>query len=157
MIVKNLIILIFLSVFALTGFAANISPVGNWTTISDKTDKARSIIKIWQSKGELYGKIIKIYKEPEDRDTCVNCSGKFKNKKVKGLTIMWGLRQTSVREWRYGKILDPKSGNIYSCEIHVAANGKTLEIRGYIGFSLFGRSQTWIRDLPEHKKEAKKG
>ena len=81
----------------------------------------------------------------------------FKNKKVKGLTIMWGLRQTSVREWRYGKILDPKSGNIYSCEIHVAANGKTLEIRGYIGFSLFGRTQTWIRDLPEHKKEAKKG
>lgn len=148
---KNIIVCLFLSVFTLTGFAINLSPVGNWTTISDKTDKARSVIKIWKSKGELYGKVIKIYKEPGDTGKCVNCSGKFKDKKVDGLTIMWGLEQTGVREWRKGKILDPKSGHIYSCELHVAPDGQSLEVRGYIGFSLFGRNQTWLRDVPNGK------
>jgi len=149
---KSIILFILLSLFSFMAFAADLSPVGNWTTISDKTNKPRSIVKIWETKGELYGKIIKIYKEPGDTGTCVDCPGKFKNKKVQGLEILWGLQQKGVREWRDGRILDPKTGNIYRCEIKVEPNGNTMKIRGYIGFALFGRSQVWVRDTPDHKK-----
>lgn len=146
MIMKKCLMFLCGFAFITTAMATNISPVGVWATISDKTDKARSLIQITKNKGELYGKVIKIFKEPDDIGICKECPGKFKDKKIDGMTILWGLRRTGAREWRYGKILDPKSGSIYSAEIHVAPNGKSLEIRGYLGISLFGRSQTWIRE-----------
>jgi len=90
-------------------------------------------------------KILKVYKQPGDTGYCQHCSGRFKNNPVKGLTIMWGLRQKNRYSWQGGRILDPKSGNIYRCYLTVAQNGKALKLRGYIGFALLGRTQYWIR------------
>ena len=59
---------------------------------------------------------------------------------------MWGLKQTGNNVWSGGQILDPKIGKIYSCKMTVAPDGKTLTVRGYLGFSLLGRNQTWIRN-----------
>lgn len=148
---RKILLFILLSIVAITSFSADLSPVGKWITISDKTQQPRSIIEIWENHEQLYGKVIKVYKEPNDTGMCINCPGKFKGKKIQGLTILWGLRQTGVDEWRGGKILDPKTGSIYSCEIKIAPDGKKLEIRGYIGITLFGRNQTWIRDLSDSK------
>lgn len=135
----------------LTGFVAvaanqvNISPIGNWTTINDQTNKPNSIVQIWQHKGMLFGKVTKIYMQPGDTGYCNNCSGDLKNKPVKGMTIMWNLKRASEYRWSKGTILDPKIGKIYSCYLTVAPDGRTLKLRGYIGFSLLGRTQTWIR------------
>ena len=48
-------------------------------------------------------------------------------------------------EWTGGEILDPESGKTYRAKLKLIDNGEKLEVRGYIGFSMFGRSQTWIR------------
>jgi len=142
---------LFIATLALLAFtsvslAADFSPVGTWKTIDDKTNKTRSIIKIWKTaNGTFNGRIIKVYKQPGDKKTCVKCPGRFKNKKIAGLTIMWGLKQESKSKWGGGRILDPKTGDIYRCYIKLQPNNKRLKIRGYIGISMLGRTQTWIR------------
>lgn len=134
---------IFLFLFITTAWAA--SPLGTWTTIDDKTHKPRSVIQITESKGTLYGKILKVFPQPGDTGICTQCPGSFKNKKIKGLTIMWGLKKTGSNNWSGGQILDPKTGRIYNCKLSVGSKGKTLKVRGYIGFALIGRTQTWAR------------
>ncbi len=141
---------IFIACLALIGFtnlsyAATASPVGKWTTVSDKTGKARSVVRIYQSKGVLYGKILKVYKQPGDQGTCINCPGKLKNKPIVGLRMMWGMKPDGRNEWSGGHILDPKPGKVYKCKMTLSPDGKTLKVRGYIGFSLLGRTQTWYR------------
>lgn len=125
--------------------AAPLSPIGYWTTIDDKTKKARSIVRISERKGILYGRIIQVFKQPGDTGFCHDCPGRFKGKPVKGLEIMWGLKQTGPNEWSGGHIIDPKIGKIYRVKISLAPNGRRLDVRGYIGISLFGRTQAWYR------------
>ena len=60
------------------------------------------------------------------------------------MAILWGLAEDH-EEWNGGYILDPKNGKTYKCEMKLEDGGKKLTVRGYIGFSLLGRSQTWIR------------
>lgn len=132
--------------FSSLSYAVNLSPVGSWTTISDKDGKPRSIVKITEKNNKLYGTILKIYPRPGDPKTCIHCPGRFHNKPPIGLTIMWGLHQVNRNEWTGGKILDPTSGNIYRLTLTVSPNGKIIHARGYIGISLFGRTQTWIRN-----------
>ena len=129
-------------------FSQSLSPAGQWKTIDDETGKAKSIVEISVgSDGKLYGKIIKLFKEPhEDQDpVCDKCSGNKKDKKIIGMQIMWELEKDSETEWEDGHILDPKNGKTYGCEIEVIDSGARLKVRGYLGFSLLGRTQTWIR------------
>ncbi|MES0489175.1 MAG: DUF2147 domain-containing protein [Leptospirales bacterium] len=127
------------------------TPVGIWKTIDDKTHDVTSKVQIWKSKeGALYGRIIQLYPEPdEDPDpVCDKCKGRYKDKKILGMVILWGFSQDeedTERYWVKGKILDPDNGKIYSCKMTVNDGGKSLEVRGYVGISLLGRSQTWIR------------
>jgi len=129
-------------------FSQNSSPAGTWKTIDDETGKIKSIVEIWVgSDGKLYGKIIKLFKEPhEDQDpVCDKCSGDKKDQKIIGMQIMWELEKESDTEWEDGQILDPKNGKTYGCEIEIIENGSKLRVRGYLGFSLLGRTQTWLR------------
>ena len=125
--------------------AALQSPVGYWTTIDDKTNKARSIIRITERNGLLSGQVIKVFKQPGDVGFCHNCPGRFKGKPVKGLNIMWGLKSEGSNVWSGGSIIDPKIGKIYRVKMTLMPNGKQLKVRGYIGISLFGRNQIWHR------------
>lgn len=122
-----------------------VSPVGVWTTISDKTHKPRSVVKISGKEGNLTAKILSVFKEAGDKSYCSKCPAPFTNKKIVGLPFVWGMKQTGEREWSGGKVLDPKSGKIYRCKMTLSRDGKQLDVRGYIGFSLFGRTQTWVR------------
>jgi len=123
------------------------TPVGMWRSIDDVSGKPRSIISInINNNSELEAHVVKILKIPGDTGikNCVKCSGDLKDKPIAGMKILWGM--TNDRDvWSGGRILDPKSGNIYRCKITPIENGKKLDVRGYIGFSLFGRSQTWER------------
>jgi uncharacterized protein (DUF2147 family) len=120
------------------------SPKGLWKTIDDKTGKAKSFIKIWIKDGKLYGKITKLINPSEEDPLCDKCEGALHNKPVIGMTIMKGLTQDGD-EWNGGRILDPESGKTYKCLIEVQNSGKRLKVRGYIGFSLLGRTQHWYR------------
>ncbi|HTM28335.1 MAG TPA: DUF2147 domain-containing protein, partial [Rhodanobacter sp.] len=73
------------------------------------------------------------------------CDGPRKDQPIEGLTIMWGVKQNGDK-WDGGRIVDPKSGKTYKVKLTVTNGGKSLDVHGYIGFSLLGRSQTWLRE-----------
>jgi uncharacterized protein (DUF2147 family) len=125
------------------------SPVGVWRSIDDKTKKERSIIRITEANGELQGVVEKIFDQPGDDPAhlCKECKGDRKDKPIVGMTILWGLKKDG-ESWTGGEILDPKNGRVYKAKITPSADGKTLDVRGFIGVSLIGRTQTWHREQP---------
>ncbi len=113
---------------------------GKWKTIDDETGKAKSIVEISKnSKGEYVGKIVQLLIKPENNN-CVKCSDDRKNKPLVGLEIIRGMKKDG-NEFSGGSITDPKTGKTYKCNIK--KDGDKLNVRGYIGFSLIGRTQTW--------------
>ncbi|MBN1959978.1 MAG: DUF2147 domain-containing protein [Deltaproteobacteria bacterium] len=132
--------------FATFANAQELSPVGKWKTIDDNNGKVKSIVEIRESGGKLYGNIIRLFPEPgEDLNPkCDKCEGGRKNQPVLGMNIMWGLTKDGS-EWSGGVILDPENGKTYKCYVEPIEGGKKLKLRGYIGFSLLGRTQYWLR------------
>jgi uncharacterized protein (DUF2147 family) len=132
---------------ALSGWVYAGSPVGVWRTIDDKTGKERSIVRIHEVNGELQGVVEKLFDFPGDdpKHLCTDCKDERKDKPIVGMTILWGLKKNGD-SWSGGEILDPKNGKIYRCKLTPSADDKTLDVRGYYGVSLIGRSQTWHRE-----------
>jgi uncharacterized protein (DUF2147 family) len=128
----------------LSSFAfAEDTPVGVWKNIDDVSHQAKALIQISEGdNGALTGKIVKLLQHPDA--VCDKCDGALKDKPVMGMTILWGLKQDGST-WSGGRILDPKSGKVYSAKMTLIDGGKKLEVRGFIGFSLLGRSQVWER------------
>lgn len=120
------------------------TPVGQWKTVDDKTGQVKSIVDIHEVNGELDGRIVKLFHPPVPHPLCIECSGPLKNRPVLGMQILWGMRKQNG-EWTGGRILDPENGDIYRCTISVENGGKVLQVRGYIGFSIFGRTEHWVR------------
>lgn len=124
-------------------FLANAqSPIGTWKTIDDETKQAKSYVQIYEKNGLLYGKIVKLLTKTDHED-CRNCKGILKNKPLIGLEIMTNMKKEG-NEWVDGTIVDPKSGKEYSCKFSLEGKDK-LKLRGFIGFSLIGRTQYWYR------------
>ncbi len=119
------------------------SVVGKWKTFDDKTGDAKSIVEITEKDGKVYGKIIEILNPEKKNDKCTNCPDQDKDKPLKGLTIIKGLKKDG-KDYSDGKILDPVSGKLYKCTISLDGKDK-LKVRGYVGISAFGRTQTWNR------------
>jgi uncharacterized protein (DUF2147 family) len=131
---------------AQTATPADTSPVGIWKQIDDKTGEAKSLIEITEANGELSGKVLKVLKSSKGPNPlCDKCQGALKNQPVNGMEILHGMKPEGSG-WGGGTILDPKSGKTYRCEMHVIDGGAKLKVRGYIGFSLFGRTQVWLRE-----------
>ncbi|MFN3908357.1 MAG: DUF2147 domain-containing protein [Flavobacterium sp.] len=117
--------------------------VGKWKTIDDETGKTKSIIQIYEQNGKYYGKIIELLLPEDKGKLCDKCSGTNKNKPIEGMVIMEGMNKDGDG-FSGGKIMDPKSGKTYKCSIEF--DGKdALKVRGFIGISLIGRTQTWKR------------
>lgn len=136
-----------LALLAGSAFADTLSPVGVWRTIDDKTKKERSIIRITEANGEFRGVVEKIFDQPGDDPAhlCKECKGDRKDQPVIGMTILWGLRKDG-NGWAGGEILDPKNGRIYRAKMSLSEDGMSLNVRGFIGVSLIGRTQTWLRE-----------
>jgi uncharacterized protein (DUF2147 family) len=124
-------------------FTAQAQVTGKWKTIDDETKEAKSIVEVYEKDGKLYGKIIEILNPAKKNAKCQNCKGDDKDKPILGLTIIKGLKKDGD-EYTDGDILDPQKGKLYSCTIKLDGADK-LSVRGYIGISLIGRSQTWYR------------
>jgi uncharacterized protein (DUF2147 family) len=122
------------------------SPVGLWKTIDDSSGKPSALIRITEKGGELTGKIEKLFRAPnEDQNPkCVACTDARKDQPIIGMTIVSGLKK-SGDEYTGGEILDPKNGKIYKSKLMVRDGGKKVEVRGYVGMPMFGRSQDWLR------------
>jgi uncharacterized protein (DUF2147 family) len=128
-------------------FAQEASPVGLWKNIDDESGKPKALIRITESNGELRGKIEKLFKNPgEDQNPkCIKCEGALKDQPVIGMTILTGMKRDGD-EYNGGQILDPNNGKVYSSKLTVIEGGKKLDVRGYIGFPMLGRTQTWLRE-----------
>lgn len=131
--------------------AATDTPTGTWKQVDDESGKVRSVIQITDNQGEYQAKVLKLEnRSPEEiaRDgenpLCKKCDGKRANQPIVGMTIMWGVHKDG-NVWDGGKILDPKSGKVYKVKLSLEDEGQKLDVRGYLGLSLFGRTQTWSR------------
>ena len=141
-----LLLVLPLAAFAQNAFAQD-TPVGKWRTIDDKTGKVKSIVEITEAaNGTLQGKVLQVLdSEKGPNPLCDACKGANHNKPIEGMVIAWGLRHEGDA-WDDGKIMDPKNGKVYSAKMTPVDGGKKLEVRGYMGFSLLGRTQTWVRE-----------
>ncbi|MGI9279946.1 MAG: DUF2147 domain-containing protein [Endozoicomonas sp.] len=118
--------------------------VGQWKTVNEETNEAESLVTIWKDGNELKGKIEQIL-DPEARDmVCEKCEGEKKDQKLEGLTFIWGMEKDGSK-YDDGKILDPTSGKVYSASMKLIEDGEKLEVRGYLGFALLGRTQVWVK------------
>ncbi|MBS4039046.1 MAG: DUF2147 domain-containing protein [Flavobacteriales bacterium] len=136
--------LFFLLMIVFFSFSTNAQQlVGKWKTIDDETGKTKSIIQIYEQNGKYYGKIVELLLPEDKGKLCDKCSGTNKNKPIEGMVIMEGMNKDGDG-FSGGKIMDPKSGKTYKCSIEF--DGKdALKVRGFIGISLIGRTQTWKR------------
>lgn len=148
MIKKILLATVSCVLFMQSSFAQDIS--GVWRQIDDKTGAPKALIEIRkENNGTFSGKIIKVtpVQGYTPKQNCVNCPAPFTNKPILGLDIINNLSfDEKQNSYNNGRILDPLSGKIYSMKAKLSANGKRLQMRGYVGVSALGRSQTWIRD-----------
>ena len=127
-------------------WAGDASPTGLWKNIDDATGKPRALIRITESGGALQGKIEKVFPGPGESQnpTCGKCEGEMKDAPVIGLVILSGLKKDGD-EYSGGQILDPDNGKSYRSKVQLIDGGKKLNVRGYIGVPMLGRSQTWVR------------
>ena len=143
------IFLVFIALLlpALRLSAAEPSPVGLWKTIDDNSGQPRGLIRIREVNGRLEGIVEKGFPKPGENQppNCDKCEGARHNQPILGMTILWGLTKEGD-EYQGGEILDPGSGKIYRAKVKLIDSGKKLEVRGFIGVSLFGRSQIWLRE-----------
>lgn len=124
--------------------ASSTSPLGTWKTIDDKTGKARAIVRIYEQDGRLFGRIEQSFTAGDDQRVCIACTDERKNQPIIGLIVIRNIKEQGD-EFAGGDILDPESGYLYRCKMHLEDAGMRLIVRGYIGFALLGRSQTWQR------------
>ena len=125
------------------------SPVGKWRTFDDRTGQERGLVAIEDTAGFLSGRIAGILDPKEASRVCELCKDARKNQPILGLTILTGMRRDGDR-WDGGEILDPQTGAVYQCAMRLEDGGAKLVVRGYVGLSLFGRSQIWLRQADKH-------
>jgi len=122
-------------------FAQSSKIIGHWKTIDDSTGETESIVEIFRkSDGKYYGKVVQMLVKPEN-ENCIKCKDDRKNKPLVGLEVIRGLSEDR-NEFTGGTITDPKNGKSYKCIVTRGEDDK-LNVRGYIGFSLIGRTQVW--------------
>ena len=134
---KKLLLTFALSLFGVLSFA---QIEGKWKTIDDETKQAKSIVEIVKrSDGKYYGKVHQLLIKPADPN-CTSCKDDRKGKPILGMEIIRGLKKEGD-EFTGGSITDPKTGKTYKCTI--TRTGDKLNVRGYLGLSLLGRTQVW--------------
>jgi uncharacterized protein (DUF2147 family) len=145
---KNLAVACLLAGAALTAAAEATSPAGLWRTIDDSSKKDKSLVRIVEANGVYTGKVETIVDPDSPKDAvCKECSDERKDKPIVGMTIIRNIKQSADDKnvFEGGDILDPNNGKVYRVKLKLIDNGSKLDVRGYIGTPMLGRTQTWIR------------
>ena len=131
----------------LPGFAfAQMTPLGLWKTIDDDGKTAKSLVRISEQGGAVVASIEKVLDPSAPSNAkCDRCKDDRKDQPIVGLQIMRGVKAENEGVWGGGDILDPDNGKTYKVRLKPTEGGKRLDVRGYIGAPLFGRTQTWQR------------
>ncbi|BDI03864.1 DUF2147 domain-containing protein [Sphaerotilus microaerophilus] len=126
---------------------AQATPVGLWKTIDDETKAEKSYVRVVEAGGVVTAKVEKILDPAKADAKCDKCSDDRKDQPIQGMTIVKGVKANADDKglWDGGEILDPNNGKTYKVRMKPIDGGKKLEVRGYIGAPLLGRTQTWIR------------
>ena len=142
---KTLLASLLLAAAAGTAWA-QATPAGLWKTIDDDTMAEKSLVRITDAGGVYTGKVEKILTDKADAK-CTECTDARKDQPVQGMVILRDIKQDASDKalWVGGDILDPNNGKVYKVRIKPVDGGKKLEVRGYIGAPMLGRTQTWIR------------
>ena len=146
MMAKQLIGVLLLSAVSSFSFAEDI--IGLWQSIDDKTGAPKALVEIRKEADNTYaGKVVKLTPRAgyTPKETCVDCPAPYTNKPIIGLDVVTGLKSTDGLNYTSGRILDPNTGKVYSMKAKLSTSGKRLTLRGYVGVSVLGRTQTWIR------------
>ena len=125
---------------------AQMTPVGQWHTVDDKTGEVKAEIHITEQAGALAGRVFKsLRNDPTAKKTCDDCKDDRKGQVIIGMEIIRGVKQEGAENlWAGGgKILDPENGKEYTVRMTPLDGGKKLQVRGYIG--PFYRTQVWLR------------
>jgi uncharacterized protein (DUF2147 family) len=130
---------------AASAVLAQSTPVGLWKTIDDDGKTEKSLVRINEAGGVLSGTVEKIFDAAKAAEVCQKCTDERKDKPVAGMTIIRGAKPGDDGIWAGGDILDPNNGKVYKLHLKPVDGGKKLEVRGYVGMPLLGRTQTWIR------------
>ena len=152
---KNIFVVISICVFAVVLSSGTVKAkneiTGIWQTVSDEGSdkgKAKSHVEIFEKDSAYFAKVTKLLLKPQDT-LCDKCKGDLKNKPVVGMILLQDMKKTEKldeelgEEYASGTIMDPDNGKTYKCKMWV--KGDVLTVRGFIGFSLLGRSQQWFR------------
>lgn len=147
---KKLFLCLVMVIFSSAAYADLSSPAGLWRTIDDVSKRPKSIVRIWERDGKFFGRVERIFFfDPGQKRPgfCTECTGPRKNKPIVGMVILWDLRKDPSDRfaWTGGHILDPKTGKMYNANMTLTQQGRALDVRGYVGISLLGRTQTWVR------------
>jgi uncharacterized protein (DUF2147 family) len=128
------------------------SAVGLWEQVDEKSGQAESWFRITEKGGIYYGQIVKTFpkpgEEPPEKWLCTKCEGAERNQPVMSLQLIKGMQRDGLK-YENGTIMDPRDGAVYRARMELSPDGQKLEVRGYLGISLFGRSQIWNR-LPDN-------
>jgi len=118
---------------------------GLWKTFDEETKAEKSLIRITDNGGTLTGKVEKVLTPGRADAKCDACTDARKGQPIEGLTMLTGLKAADAGTWDGGEILDPQNGKTYKAKAKLIEGGKKLEVRGFIGVALIGRTQTWTR------------
>ena len=128
----------------ITSIAFAQSPAGLWKTVDDATGKEKAMIRITEAGGVFTGKIEKLLDPAKQDSKCDECTDSRKGQPVVGLTIIRNIKK-GESHWEGGDILDAANGKVYRARLTLSEDNKKLDVKGYIGTPLFGRTQTWAR------------
>lgn len=128
---------------------------GYWRVIDDRSGFAKAIARFSRNADGTYvGVVMRTIPRPDYTpiEVCQKCPPPFTNRKVVGMPIVWFKETNSgkpnERGWDFvrGHAIDPIQGKIYQGKARLSPDQRRLVMRGYVGVSMFGRSQVWIRE-----------
>ena len=143
---KKTLFSVFVLMFLAVSASAQVDKiVGKWKTIDDKDGSEKSIVNIFKaSNGKYYGKVEKLFKEPNKK--CTECEGENKDKPVLGMTVLKNMVEKDGT-LTGGTIIDPANGKVYKCNVSLDANTGKLKVRGSLDKrGVIGRTQHWVKN-----------
>jgi len=138
---------LFALVFVAGAGAQQLSPklqnaIGHWQVVNNDGSHGGQV-ETYLENGKLFGKVTQVRPGRTPKDLCDKCSGENKNQLILGMVIIRNFHPDGD-DWVDGTVVDPENGREYKGKIWAVGSDK-LSMRGFIGISLLGRTESWVR------------